>query len=81
MHFDVSIMHALHRILESESNYYEVLDVPRDASEEELIRQYRKLAKEVHPDKNPSPKSEDAFKGMQAQLCDHWSSYQLFVYC
>ncbi|MDR0467104.1 MAG: DnaJ domain-containing protein, partial [Deltaproteobacteria bacterium] len=33
--------------------YYEVLEVSRDASEDEIKRSYRKLAMQHHPDRNP----------------------------
>ena len=33
---------------------YKVLGVPRDAPDEEIRRVYRKLAKQLHPDLNPS---------------------------
>lgn len=43
-------------------DYYETLGVPRDASEEEIRRAYRRLARENHPDVNKSPEAEDRFK-------------------
>src|SRR3954467_1162065 len=43
-------------------DYYEVLGVPRDASEEDIRRAYRRLARENHPDVNKDPGAEDRFK-------------------
>lgn len=43
-------------------DYYEVLNISRDASKDELKRAYRELAKKYHPDLNKSPDAADKFK-------------------
>ena len=47
-------------------DYYETLSVPRSASEEDIRKAYRKLARKYHPDLNPGDKSaEERFKNVQ----------------
>lgn len=47
-------------------DYYDVLGLKRDASEEDIKRAYRKLAREHHPDRNPGDKTaETRFKEVQ----------------
>src|SRR5487761_2496917 len=43
-----------------EKDYYKTLGVTSSATDKEITRAYRKLAKELHPDTNPG--SEEKFK-------------------
>lgn len=45
-------------------SYYDVLNVKRDASPEEIRASYRKLAKILHPDVCGSPEAEELFKSV-----------------
>lgn len=45
----------------SRTNYYEILNISREASQNDIKKAYRLLVRQIHPDKNNSPSANDAF--------------------
>lgn len=45
-------------------DYYEVLRVTKEATDTEIKRSYKKLALQLHPDKNRAPRAVEAFKAL-----------------
>ncbi len=74
-------------------DYYEILGASRTASQEEIQRSYRKLARKFHPDVNKAPDAEEKFKEINEayevlkdpekrkkydELGEHWKTGQEF---
>src|ERR1051325_10562890 len=46
----------------SVNDYYGILGIRRDAGPDEIKKAYRRLARELHPDLNPDPETQERFK-------------------
>ncbi|XP_051974819.1 dnaJ homolog subfamily B member 9 [Xyrauchen texanus] len=49
-------------LIVAEKDYYEILGVPKDASDRQIKKAFHKLAMSYHPDKNKSPDAEAKFR-------------------
>ncbi|XP_049883141.1 dnaJ homolog subfamily B member 12 isoform X2 [Pectinophora gossypiella] len=55
---------AVRRINTKCKDYYEILGVAKDASDGDIKKAYKKLALQLHPDKNHAPGAAEAFKAI-----------------
>lgn len=47
-------------------DYYSILGVPKNASDDQIKKAYRELALKLHPDRNKDPSAADKFKDINA---------------
>jgi len=48
-------------VVYGDEDYYKLLGVPRDASEQQIKKAFRRLAVKYHPDKNKDPDAQKKF--------------------
>lgn len=62
-------------------DYYKILQVDKNVTEEDLKKAYRKLAMKWHPDKNPNNKKEAEAKFKQiAEAYEVYVCFSVYVY-
>src|SRR5262245_66512890 len=49
---------------EAGTDYYELLGVPRDASDADVKKAFRRLARELHPDVSDAPDAQERFRAV-----------------
>ena len=56
------------RNIRKTKDFYDILGVPKTATDDDIKRAYRKLALKLHPDKNQAKGADEAFKGLPLTL-------------
>jgi len=66
-------------------DYYKILQVDKNAKDDDLKKAYRKLAMKWHPDKNPNNKKEAEAKFKQIseayEVCFHKGVVNFLTFC
>lgn len=54
--------------IKGSKDYYEILGVNKDATDSDIKKAYKKLALQLHPDKNKAPGAGESFKAIGKPL-------------
>ncbi len=68
MHHHVHTFHVQVRNIRKTKDFYDILSIPKTATDDDIKRAYRKLALKLHPDKNQAKGADEAFKGESADF-------------
>lgn len=63
---DFQLFDLVEEVHKNKKNFYDILDVKKDASTSEIRRAYRQLSLQIHPDKNQAPDAEIKFRQLVA---------------
>lgn len=55
--FTLLVVFSITTLVQAGRNYYDILDVPRDAPKSLIKQHFKKLSRVYHPDKNPGDSS------------------------
>lgn len=62
VHYSTEQLAIVRKIKSTSKDYYKVLGVTKESNDTEIKKSYKKLALQLHPDKNHAPGSVEAFK-------------------
>jgi len=81
----------VHRLSRCGQSLYELLDIPKESTNQDIKKKYRRLALKYHPDKNPNnPEAEEMFKKInhahailsdekKREVYDQYGSFGLYL--
>lgn len=82
--FAVCILMITELIL-AKKDYYDILGVPKDATERQIKKAFHKRAMKYHPDKNKSPDAEVRFREIAEGTVDSvfffFCYFHIFFFC
>ncbi|WFD03655.1 Chaperone protein dnaJ [Malassezia obtusa] len=59
---------VVRRVKRAGGDFYSVLQIDKSATDSDIKKSYKKLALQLHPDKNRAPGADEAFKRMGAEI-------------